>query len=486
MPGTTQGTIDFGNNQESGYEEIAGAQPLAMNVVVDAKGTVSKRPGISQSTLLPNTTVDPNGVVGMYSTNDGQIYAVGGGTTNRNIYNLTNGLINNISTGPNETLTGNNRPTFTETEVFLVTAGGVNIQKVNLLTNDSSRLQGNPPLSTHVTANSSRLLANDTVLDKTKVRFSGISIGTVDTSGHETWDVTGLLEDGGFFTAEARPDPVVAIHENTNEVFVFGTDNVQVFSPDAASVFAPSATREFGLSAPYSVIRKDQEFFWLDQYRRIVYSNGRTFNTIEKPIKQQLDSMERVDDAFGYRVLMGHIDCFVWTFPSDGRTFAYQAGGGWSQWSSHDPQVGNFVPLKILSHHLSRSGGKNLVGTVDGLVGELKQEASSDLGDLIVSRVESGFIDRDSDNRKLCRSIKVTARRGSASTQNLGTLEWRDGSGAWNGPLQVDFGTTGDNYVVKEFRGLGTYRRRQWRFTFSNSEQLSLVRVTETFDILGT
>lgn len=481
-----QEEISFHNNQESGYDELAGAQPLAMNVVVDGRGVVSKRPGIQTSQGISTSVIDADGVIGLFATNDGQTYAVGNAPANRAIYNLTGGLVNNLSTGPNETLTGNDRPTFTETEVFMVAAGGVNIQKVNLVTNVSTRLQGNPPLSSHVTANSSRLLSNDTVLDKTKVRFSGISIGTLDTSGHEQWDVTGLVEDGGFFTAEARPDPVVAIYENTNEVFVFGTDNLQVFSPDATDVFSPTSTREFGLAAPYSVIRKDQEFMWIDQYRRIVYSDGRTFQTIEKPIKKQLDEMSTVSDAFGYRVLIGHIDCFVWTFPTDGRTFAYQSGGGWSQWSGFSPVNGNFGPIPIKSHYLRRDGGVNLVGTNDGRVGELSLSAASDLGELIVSRVDSGFIDRGSDNLKLCRSVKVAARRGRASTTNLGTLEWRDGTGGWNGPLHIDFGTSGDNYIVKEFRSLGTYRRRQWRFTFSNSEELSLVKVTETFDILST
>jgi hypothetical protein len=483
-----QDRINFGPNQASGFEELGGAQSLAMNVVIDDTGTVTKRPGIATFSEFPSTSIDSTGVIGLYQTYDGKYFAVGNDTNLRNIYRVDNGSFINISQSPNQQLNGKGRPIFTETEVFLVAAGGANIQKVKKDTVISSRLGGNPPFATHVAANSSRLLANDTTVDRTKVRFSGISQGTIDTSGHERWDNTGIVSDGGFFTAEARPDEVIGVYENTNEVFVFGQDNVQIFVPDPTPlVFVPAVTREFGLAAPYSVIRKDQEFLWIDQYRRIVYSDGRTFETIEKPIKKQLDSMTTVADAFGYRVLIGHIDCFVWTFPTDGRTFAFQMGGGWSQWAGYSSTTANFIPLKISAHHLSKVNGKNFVGTTEGKLGVLSQSQGSDLGDLVVARATSGFIDRKTDNRKLCRSIKIACRRGESSTRAFGTLEWRDSHGAYGTPLRIDFGTTGDDYVEVEFRSLGTYRRRDWRFTFSDSSpNLSLVKVTETFDILGT
>lgn len=480
-----QEPISFGPFQESSYDELGGASPSAINVVIDEKGTVYKRPGISTYDVAPSTVVDSNGIIGLYSTNDSQLFAIGGNNLSRPIYKLSGGSSSSLSSLPASTLTGSGRPTFTETEVFLVIAGGNDIQKVRLDTNVSSRLGGSPPFSTHVTANSSRLLANDVTVDKTKVRFSGISQGTIDTSGHEEWDNTGITEDGGFFTAEARPDNVVAIHEATNEIFVWGQDNVQIFVPDTTNVFLSGATREFGCIAPYSIIKKDQEFIWLDQHRRFVYSDGRTFQQIEKPIKRQLDALSTVSDCFGYRVLIGHIDCFVWTFPAAGTTFAYQVGGGWSQWNGWDSSQSNFKVLQVLSHHLRRDGGVNVVGTISGKIGKFSQNAYDDLGDLIVSRVDSGFLDRGTDNRKLCKAVKIAIRRGQNSSESLGRLEWRDSPGNWNGPIHLDTGSIGDDYIVKEFRGLGTYRRRQWRFTFSDSVNLALVKVTEEFEILG-
>jgi hypothetical protein len=481
-----QAEISFVNNQEPSYEELGGASPFAFNVVVDRNGVVSKRPGITTFEDAPSGVVDPDGVIGLYVTNDSQFYVIGGTPNQRKIYKIANGAALDLSTSPNSRLRGTKRPTFAETEVFLVMAGGSNIQKVNLFTQDSSLLAGDPPLSSHILANSSRLLANDVAVDKTKVRFSGISQGTVDTSGHEQWDNTGLDEDGGFLTAEARPDPVMAVWENTNEVFVWGKDNLQIFVPDAASIFAPAATRESGTLAPYSIIKQGQDFFWLDQHRRIVYSDGRQFQNLEGPIKRELDALQDPTDCFGYRVFTGHIDCLVWTFPTDGVSYSYQVGGGWSRWQGWDDSIGNFKPLIINAHHLRRDGGLNVVGTATGKIGRLSLSAFDDLGERIVSYVQTGFIDRGTDNLKRCRSIKLVIRRGSSSAASLGKLEYRDDTGPWNQALFIDTGVTGDNNCVRELRGLGVYRRRQYRWTFSDAANLSLVKVTETFDVLGS
>lgn len=481
-----QADISFGPNQEGSYDELGGASPRAINVVIDPKGVVSKRPGIAAYDSAPSGVVDADGITGLYADNTGQLFAIGGTPGARHIYKLANGNAVDLSVAPNSTLRGTLRPTFAETELYLVMAGGSDIQKLHLQTLVSTQLAGGPPIASHVVANSSRLAANDLIVDKTKVRFSGVFQGTVDVSGMEQWTNTGLTDDGGFFTAEARPDPVVAVHENTNEVFVWGKDNVQIFVPDASSIFAPAATRESGTLAPYSIIKQGQDFFWLDQHRRIVYSDGRSFQNLEGPIKRQLDELSTPSDCFGYRVFVGHIDCLVWTFPTDGRTFVYQVGGGWSEWFGWDDEASNFKRFIANAHYLRRDGGLNVVGLTDGRVGQFSLSSFSDRGERIVAYVESGFINHDTDRLKRCKCIRFAIRRGSSSSASLGRIEYRDDTGPWNQPIFIDTGVTGDNHVMREIRSLGTYRRRQWRFVFSDTSNLSLLKVTEDFEVLGS
>ena len=482
-----QEPINFGPDQNSSNDELGGNSPYAINIYKEEKGTIYKRPGIKVYTgVAPSGVVDATGISGLYSTNDGQLFAVNNQVNSRTIYKVANGSATPVNGTGVDKLIGNTRPVFTETEVYLIIAGGLDIQKVHLITLASSRLGGDPPKASHVAANSSRLLANDLYVDKTKIRFSGIFQGTVDTTEMEDWTNDGNPDHGGFFTAEARPDNIVAMHENTNEIFVWGVDNVQVFVPDSTLIFAPAATREYGCLAPYSIIHHDGEYFWLDQHRRIVYSDGREFKNIEKPIKKNLEALINPTDCFGFRVLMGSQEFFCWTFVTDQVTFVYQVDGGWGTWSSWDLEAGNFSKLNVLSSYLRRDGGVNVVGTYDGRIGRLDMDTPDDLGQLVVAEAATGFIDHGTDNRKLCKSIKISGRRGSNSTVSLGRLEWRDAANDnWSGPLFVDFGSTGDNYIVKEFRSLGIYNRRQWKFTFSDSVNLSLVRVMEDFEPLS-
>lgn len=481
-----QARIPFVPNQESGLERLAGGMPAAMNVVLDAKGAVRRRPGIATSSLAPSSVIDSGGLVGLYSTVGGKLFAVGGSTEPRSIYRLSATDSFELSGGGGATdLQGTGRPVFAETDALLVIAGGSVPQKIVLADDSSDRLAGGPPSSSHVIANSSRLSMNHVADDfPGRISYSSTAFASDVYTGHEQWGVGNGT--AGFYTAESRPDPVVALHENTNEVFAFGTRTLQVFSPDSQVVYAPLPAREYGIGAAYSVVRVDHSFAWIDHRRRIVVSDGRSVQVLSQGIQQDLDDMSSVSDAFGYRVHHGHLDLLVWTFPTDGRTYVYQAGGGWSQWSGWDSGSNNWKRFVVNCHYQRPVGAQNLVGTTDGKVGELKQSASDDLGDTIVSRVTTGFLDRGTDRRKHCVSVRLVLERGQTSNTSEGMLllRYRDDMGDWVGPMEVGLGTSGDFEAVVEMRGLGVYRRREWRFDFSGSDDLVLASATEEFEVL--
>ncbi len=482
----TQKPIVFANIQQSGWEQLAGAPGPAINVVMDGRGTVRRRPGIQTSDNLITTAVDADGLSLIHSTVAGDIYVVSDADAVRKIYRVNASAAADISDGPGGRMFGELRPTVTETEALLVFAGGGLVRKVDLtvVPTVSSALGGTPPVASHMVANDARLLGNDMRVDRTKVRFSEKSLGTADYSGHETWNFGGV-GDAGFFSAEARPDPVVALGETTNEVFVFGSTNLQVYRHDGQTAFAPGATREYGCSAPYSPTKVDQAYGWIDHRRRIMVSDGRSFEDIGKEIQPLLDAMVRVDDAFGYRVHEGPIDCLVWCFPTDGRTMAYQRGGGWSTWMGWNTTSNNWGRLKVNCHHHSAVTDENLVGTTDGFVGKLSMGVSDDLGVTIPASAETGFLDRDSDNLKQCVSVKVRIKRGQTVTEEVCQLRYKDQPGAWSQPLPIRLGVAGDTDPVVVFRSLGTYRQRAWKFEFSAATDLVLASVSEEFEVLG-
>ncbi len=337
-------------------------------------------------------------------------------------------------------------------------------------------------MASHVIAHASRLLAQDMTVDRTAVRYSAPFVSG-DDSGAENWS---FAVPAGFILANARPDIVHAVHENTNNVFVFGGGTTQIYGTDASAVYLPKATREIGCGAPYSVVKQDQAFAWMDQYRRIQFSDGRSYKDISEPIGKTLDSMPAIEDGFGYRVLTGNVDALVWTFPTDGRTFVYQAGSGWGQWGGFDAATANYKPFSVLSHHLRTDTNVNVVGTTDGHVAELSTDALTDLGEPIRAHIETGYVSRGTDRPKHCQCVRLVFRRGQASgaTGPQAWLSYRDQPGPWEPGLPVDLGGSGDTHPVLEFRSLGTYRRRQWRFEFTGTDELVLVSATEDFEVL--
>lgn len=461
-----------------------------MNVVTDSKGTVRRRPGIGSYTRVLSGVIDASGISGVYITEAGDIYAVSASQPAGHIYAITTLAATDISAAPGAFVRGGGRPVFAETEALLVIAAGAQIQKIDLALKASSLLNGDPPQASHVIANSSRLLANDTVVDRTKVRYSSTAIGTTDYSGLETWDpATG--NTAGFFTAEARPDPVVALAENTNEAFVFGSDTLQVFDPDPSLIFAPAATREVGCGAPYSIIKRDQDFYWLDHLRRFVHSDGRNFEVISDPIKADLDAADPqgnprdLSDCFGYRVLMGPVDALLWTFPTDGRTYVYQAGVGWGQWSGWSDTKNNWITFMVTAHAIENATNANVVGLSDGRIGLLSTAFSTDFGVRINAYVVTGFVHHGTDARKHCISLRLALRRGQSATEARAQLSWRDNLGPWEAPIPISLGVSGETDVVVELRSLGVYRRRQWRFSFDGDAELALVSVLEEFELLS-
>lgn len=481
----TTARIPFAPLQESGQEELAGAAPVAWNVVMDDKGCVRRRPGIATYSEAPTTVIDSNGISGLHATTSGQLYAVGNGAVFKSIYRIAGGSAAELSTNNGDRLHGSNRPTFAETEMLILMAAGNEPHKIVRSTGACSYLGGSPPSASHVIANASRILLNDVVSQKTWVYYSSVATGLITYAGFEQWSGPGT---SGTFTAAARPDPIVALSENTNEVFVLGSTTVQTYGNDSTFVYVPAYTREYGCSAPYSVVRDDNTLTWLDDKKRIVRTDGRTYAVISGAIAKTLSDMTTVSDAYGYRIYTGFLDALVFTFPTEGRTFVYQKNSGWSQWGSWSNTMANWTPFAVTAHALVFGEGVNVVGLSSGKVGQLSMAAQDDLGEPVVASVTSGFLNRGTSNRKHCKSVRLTMRRGETTSDGEPQviLQWRDDTGAWNQQVPVSLGEAGDYMPVVTIRSLGVYRTREWRVTFSGPEDLALVDVTEEFEVLAS
>jgi len=491
--------LNFGVGQQSGHEALAGAAPLAVNVIVDAAGAVHRRPGITYYHQYLNYVSTEGAIVGLHSTADGRLFAVDAPNPTSRIYEIAGNRVINLSAQaegalpPVETrLLGGRRPIIAETEAMLVLSAGSYPQKVLLgKPAVSSPLGGGPKPSTHVIAHQGRLLTNN-IKDKDEIRYSATSYGS-SIAGHEDW----TSMEAGFFNADARPDPAVAVHENTNEIFVFGPTNLQIFSYSPAVISAGETqdilryqnvnTREIGCSAPYSVVKFDQRFAFIDQHRRIVLTDGREYEFISSDIQQTLDDIPDWSDVFGYRVTLGPVDALCWCSPTDGRTFAYQISSKtWSIWMGYNDETANYAPWPVRCATRVIQTSEMLVGipfpnSSDGTVARLSNHFFHDeyFATKIVARVETGFLDRGTSGRKLCRALRLSWR-GTPSHDTAAFVQWRDDGGPWEHQRQIEIGYNSEVIL----RSLGVYRRRQWRVTFEGDNELVLARAEEEFELL--
>lgn len=462
--------LQFGM-QESGNQQLSGAPPLAVNVVIDGSGALRRRPGIATWAGFPSTVPEVREIEGITSFDD-EVYWV---TSTRQLWRTDpdTATATALSDGTAAALlAGSARPVFAETKTRLVIAGGDVPEKVDIGESLAERLGGSPPVCTNVIALASRLFVNDKTSNTTKghIRYSGTGV-----IANESWDALDYAE------AEARPDDIVALRENSNEAFAWGETTLQVFSPDPIGVIAPGRALNIGCSAAHSVIRADEAFGWLDDQRRLVVSDGRGVDELSAPISGTLDGINTVSDCYGFRVNADQFDCLVWQFPTDGRTFVN--AGAWSQWQGWDASVGSFTALGIKAHYFWPAQNLHLVGLATGQIAKLDYATSTDLGTEIKAEAWTGFQDQGTDEIKHCTALHLAFKRGQSSTAPEVRISWRDDLGAFCSPIRVSLGVTGDSYPVVELRSLGTYRRRQWKFEFSDAADLVLASARETFSV---
>jgi len=500
--------IRFGNQQATGDSSLAGAPGLAYNVVVDGAGAVRRRPGIVAWDGFPGVAAyaasdsthldlfENMHVRAISSFGDKPVWFSGIATFDgvnyfQDWWSLTDaGALDRISGNAGGGITGAERPVFAQTQFRIVAVAGgsaINaggsywdgVAALGTFWSSTGGSSGLGPYATQVVALAQRLLANDNFSATANNRVLYTGVGS-----------TGNLSFGtlAFFSAEARPDAVVALRENSNELFVFGERSLQIYSPDPQFIFAPGRTVNRGCAAVHSVVQADETYFWLDEQRQFVLSDGRSLEVTSDPIAADLDSIVDVSDCYGFRVNTGQFDVLVQQFPTDGRAFAYQNGSGWSQWSTWNEDTNQHGPFNIKSHYYWPEENLHLVGMEDGSIAQLSTSAHTDLGVPIKAEVTTGFINHGTDAKKFTDALHLTFKRGrSSSTEPQVLLSWRDADGAaFGSPRRIGLGTTGDYVSTVTLRTLGGYRRRQWKLEFSGDTELVLASVSEDFTVGGS
>lgn len=476
-------------DQKSGIEELGGGSPRIINAVVevDSSGKVAavrSRPGIGPCPIWIQGDSIGSPVIGIGTFEESvhpdlgdhvDLVLVG---EDRRIWHVAiageeSQLIASSTPDVSTKLVGSKRPVFAASKSHVVIAGGGTLQ---LWENAglARRLSGSPPDATHACYLANRIVCNDTAAGmQERIWWSGAG-----ETNHETWFALNYNE------ADARADKIRALLENTNELFAFGSETLQVASPDPVVGFAFGRAMNIGCSSPYSPVRSGDEFVWLNNYRRFVMSDGRSYQEIGNDIAYTMAGMV-VDDGWGWRADLGKADLCGWVFPTSQRTFIWQRESGtWGEWRSRDAngQIVNFMATSL--NHVTQTGNV-CVGLDDGTLGELTFDAVTDNGRTFPVELVSGFINWDTEFAKRCISVRFTFKRGPNTTGTMARkvlISYRDDLGAFNSPAEFDLGAIGDYAATVEIRSAGRYRRRQWRLQFESDAALVFCGAEETFE----
>lgn len=459
-------------------DELAGGAPAQINCQVDSAGAVRMRPGLAAWEDFPSTIPSPYAITWITSWRNRVVFStdqnITSASTAKRVYRIEGAGLAELFT---QGLRGGLRPTSTigrdPLGDYLIFAAG----DTPVFWDGSSppgffNILG-APKATHVTTIAQRVVlnAND---PSGIIYWSGVN-------NPSSW-TTGL----DFREAETKRDPVVGLYESSNELVALGTETIQMLSPDPSEVFTPARTIEVGWGSAYSYIGFDEIFMGLDARKRAILCNGRSFEVISSPwIGQQLEEADP-SDAWGFRYKFNNWDLGIEVLPTDGRTFAYDAGAKlWTEWRGHDAATGGYGRFGATAAYYWPERGITLVGMSDGRIAQLDPNATTDLGEPIVVQLTSTFENRGSSRLKKCDHLRMRFRRGTLAPGATGhlLLSYRDDLGPFCEPFRIDIGDPSDVAPVVELHSLGTYRQRQWRIVV-DSVLFRFAGMEEDFTVL--
>lgn len=192
-----------------------------------------------------------------------------------------------------------------------------------------------------------------------------------------------------FASAEAQPDPIVAVLSDHRELWLFGSTTTEIAqtSGDADLVFTRTAILEYGCIAKYSPAKADETIFWLGSneagkdtvFRAEGYSPSRiSTHALENAIAGYGDT----STAWGYCYQQNGHTFYVLTFPGYA-TWSFDAScQRWTQLTYRNPSTGAREQHRGNAYMFL--GGKHIVGDyVSGNLYQLDLETDTDNGDPI-------------------------------------------------------------------------------------------------------
>jgi len=292
-----------------------------------------------------------------------------------------------------------------------------------------------------------------------------------------------------YASAESNSDQLVAPINSHKELWLFGTKTTEIYYQSATDDFPfqpiQTAMVEVGCSAKLSIVRADNALFWLGRDalgEGIVYrSNGYNGTRISThAIETEIQGYSTIADARGYVFqLDGHM-YYVLTFPTAGKTWAFDMSTQW--WS----ELAGFSGGDLTVHPVTCAmffGGEVVTGCENGNLCAYDLDAFTNNGETIKwVRSWRGLKSWNEAKRVIWRRLEImfetgVGLNGEESPQVM--VRWSDDGGhTWGNEHFLSLGKIGEYFKRVFMWRLGvTNKRRDRVFEVSGTDPVKIAIV---------
>lgn len=293
-----------------------------------------------------------------------------------------------------------------------------------------------------------------------------------------------------FASAEASPDPLVAVLTSNQNVVLFGTQSIEVFynSGDADFPFSriQGAVVDTGCVAPFSIARLQDSLYWIggDEtgsgivYRADGYNPQRISTTAIEAVLREIPT-DLLAKATAYTYQQGGHLFYCLNIPTQKTTWVYDASTGlWHERA--------FLTLWGLNRHRAEwhavAYGKNVVGDFEnGNLYALDPNSNTDNG-VPITRIRTS--PHLSSGLKLVRhkSFQLDMETGVGLNGRVQgenpkvMLRWSDDGGhTWSNERMAEIGKMGKYSTRVIWRRLGLSRDRIYEVKVSDPVKVVLI-----------
>lgn len=442
----------------------------AIPVRVGDKTHLVKRAGLTEFT---NTGTE-SPVDGLYSFEKaGVALAVSDGR----VFKLTDSL-GSFAELYGASLLSNAPVKFASDATRVVMANGGNMVHTDLSTLTTMADADAPTDVTHVTFLDQYVLANDG--GSGKVMFSDIN------------DLTGW-QALSFFSAESKPDDVVAIDEGFREIIALGNETVEFWVNDGQNPFSriPGSAQPFGTVAPHSLALVGNTWMWLDHKRRFATMQGRQVVNVSSPYDRTIQRYSAVDNAIGYALSVDGMTLYALNFPTVGKTLVYNyMTQEWHKWGYWNSSTVSYERFRGASYCYVKAWNLHLIGDhSNGKIYKMNRTTFTDDGAPIRSLLRTGHIDHGVSFEKRSDILRLKCTRGLANprTSDPQIMMRRrvNNRPRWENERWRSLGQVGQHRPFIDWRRNGNYQTCQYEFMHMDNSDLTLMGAQEFVSPLG-